>query len=144
LTTQSSSRLQPGSLEISISGDSALEKLIKDEIVTLQILKEKVTSNRAIARKLGVTEAAVRYHLCRQTTKARDGRKKRSLIQRLELTSVVEGYQYSVSYKSVRKYVQSSFEKLKLRPFRRVETPPGAQTQSDWMEEKKQPLGHAS
>jgi hypothetical protein len=43
-------------------------------------------------------------------------------------------HQYTGSYKSVAKYVRSTFAKPKLRPFRRVETPAGAQTQSDWLE----------
>src|SRR5262249_58613092 len=38
---------------------------------------------------------------------------------------------YDGSYKSVRKYVRARFGMPAVRPFRRVETPPGAQTQSD-------------
>jgi len=49
---------------------------------------------------------------------------------------LVEDHQYDGSYKSVAKYVRGKFAKPKLRPFRRIETPPGAQTQSDWLEEK--------
>ena len=143
--------------------DSAVATLTKDEIVTLQVLKEKGQSNRAIARQLNVTEGAVRYHLHRQAINASDGRQKQSLIKKLELTNIVdhwwktqlsqlandrspnvqrlweflvEEHQYPGSYKSVRKYVRSTFKKPKLRPFRRVETPPAAQTQSDWMEDK--------
>ena len=41
--------------------------LRKDEIVTLQVLKEKGVSNRAIARQLNVTEGALGYHLYRPT-----------------------------------------------------------------------------
>lgn len=48
---------------------------------------------------------------------------------------LVGDYQYNGSYKSVAKYIRKTFEKPKLRPFRRTETPPGAQTQSDWMEQ---------
>ena len=65
-------------------------KLNKEEIVTLQVLKQKGESNRGIARQLGVTESAVRYHLRRQSSGATDGRKKQSLIQRLELVGVFE------------------------------------------------------
>ena len=138
-------------------------KLNEEEIVTLQVLKSKGQSNRAIARQLGVAESAVRYHLRRQAARAKDGRKKRTLIEQLQLTEVIahwwqgqqellpqdrspniqqlwnflkQEYHYLGSYKSVRKYVRTTFEKPKLRAFRRVETPPGAQTQSDWMEEK--------
>lgn len=140
-----------------------MAKLGKDEIVALQVLREKGESNRETARRLGVSEGAVRYHLRRQAEQAADGRKKSGLIVRLELGAVVEHWWtaqvealpegrspnirllwqmmaeehgYSGSYKSVRKYVRETFPAPKLRPFRRVETPPGAQTQSDWLETK--------
>lgn len=140
-----------------------MAKLGKDEIVALQVLKGKGESNREIARRLGVSEGAVRYHLRRQAEKAADGRKKTGLIVQLGLGAVVEHWWatqvevlpvgrspnvqllwqllveehgYSGSYKSVRKYVRAQFPAPKLRPFRRVETPPGAQTQSDWLEVK--------
>lgn len=140
-----------------------MAKLTKDEIVTLQVLNQKGVSNRAIARRLGVSEGAVRYHLRRRAAEIEDGRRKRSLIEQLGLAEAVrhwwqsqaevlpEGrspnvqglwqhlvheHQYPGSYKSVRKYVRTTFPAPKLRPFRRVETPPGAQTQSDWLEMK--------
>ena len=47
-------------------------KLTPEERVTLLILHDKGQSNVEIAQTLGVTEAAVRYHLCRQGTP--DGR----------------------------------------------------------------------
>ena len=136
-------------------------KLNEEEIVTLQVLKDKGQSNRAIARQLEVAESVVRYHLKRKASGAKDGRKKQTLIQKLQLTEVVDHWwktqqdllpkdrspsiqqlfdhlaaehDYSGSYKSVRKYVRATFEKRKLRALRRIETPPGAQTQSDWME----------
>ena len=49
---------------------------------------------------------------------------------------LVEEYQFSGSYKSVGKYVRTTFDKPKLRPFRRIETPPAAQTQSDWLQQE--------
>jgi len=129
--------------------------------VTLQVLSEKGKSKRAIARQLNVSEGTVRYHLRRRASSATDGRKKRTLIETLGLVAVVqhwwdterellpkdrspnvqelwhllaEEHQYSGSYKSVAKYVRKVFPKPKFRPFRRIETPPGAQTQSDWLE----------
>lgn len=132
--------------------------------MTLQVLKEKGESNRAIAKRLGVAESVVRYHLKRQATGSQDGRKKQVLlIDKLGLAEVVrhwwqrqldslpsgrspninglwlflsEEHNFSGSYKAVQKYVRRVFLKPKLRAFRRVETPPGAQTQSDWMEAK--------
>jgi transposase len=41
---------------------------------------------------------------------------------------------YQGSYKSVLRFVRSRYPKPRLRPFRRVETPPGAQAQVDWGE----------
>ncbi len=138
-----------------------MAKLTKDEIVTVQVLYQKGNSKRAIARQLHVSEGTVRYHLRRQAASATDGRKKQTLIEKLGLTEVIKhwwqtqtevlpvdrspniqqlwqllvhDHQYSGSYKSVAKYVRSTFAKPKLRPFRRIETPPGAQTQSDWLE----------
>lgn len=133
--------------------------------MTLQVLNEKGKSKRAIARQLNVSEGTVRYHLRRQAASADDGRKKQSLIEKLGLDAVVEhwwngqrellpddrspnvqqlwqllvdDHAYAGSYKSVAKYVRSKFPKPKRRPFRRIETPPGAQTQSDWLEAKIQ------
>jgi len=138
-------------------------KLIEEEIVTLHVLKTKGLSNRTIARQLGVAESSVRYHLRRQAAGTQDGRQKQSSIERLGLVQVVdhwwqvqqellpsdrapniqqlwqfltEEHAYPGSYKSVRKYVRGVFDKPKQRAFRRVETAPGAQTQSDWQEDK--------
>jgi hypothetical protein len=41
---------------------------------------------------------------------------------------------YTGSYKPVLRHVRAKFPQPKLRPFRRVETPPGAQAQVDWWE----------
>lgn len=138
-----------------------MAKLSKEEIVTIPVLKEKNETNQAIAQRLGVTEGAVRYHLRRRKTQATDGRKKTSLLEKLGLKQVVEywwkaqeailpknrppnvqelwtflvdQHQFSGSYKSVRKFVREQFPAPSQRPFRRIETPPGAQIQSDWME----------
>ena len=110
-----------------------MSKLTKDEIVTLQVLHTKKESNRSIARRLHVTEGTVRYHLRPQASAASDGRKKQTQLEKLGL---VEDHQYDGSYKSVAKYVRGKFLKPKIRPFCRIETPAGAQTQSDWLEEK--------
>src|SRR5207237_8521905 len=39
---------------------------------------------------------------------------------------------YAGSYKSVLRFVRARYPRPRLRPFRRVETPPGAQAQVDW------------
>ena len=138
----------------------ALAKLGKEQIVTLGVLHERGQSHSATARVLGVTEGAVRYHLRRKQQGATDRRKKDFLIERLGLSGVIaewcraqteespgrppnvealvqylrEHHGYTHSYKAVLRYMRAKFPAPKVRPFRRVETPPGAQTQSDWLE----------
>jgi IS30 family transposase len=48
-------------------------RLSREEVVTIQVLKEKGQTNTQIAQALGVTEGAVRYHVRRQGRE--DGRK---------------------------------------------------------------------
>jgi transposase len=125
--------------------------------VTLKTLKKKGQSNVAIAATLGVTEAAVRYHLRRDG--AADGRAKvrkaealREAIEhwmesardaaaasRLNVRDLHawlrEEHGYEGSYESVLRFVRAIRPGPKLRAYRRVETPPGAQAQVDWFEE---------
>ena len=138
--------------------------MTKEQIVALKVLKEKGQSNTATAKVMGVTEGAVRYHLRREKQGARDGRKKPFLLERLGLDRSArlwwaeeverleeahakrppnvdelhkylwEEHGYEGSYKAVLRYVRATFPKPKRRPYRRVETPPGAQVQTDWME----------
>ena len=135
-------------------------KLSAEEIVTLTVLKSKGQSNTQIAHTLGVAEGTVRYHLRRQGQP--DGRVKSHKAQPLAevidhwvLTNqpvVPEGgplrpvnlralfdwlvleHAYGGSYKSVLRFVRARYPRPRLRPFRRVETPPGAQAQVDWGE----------
>ena len=121
--------------------------LSKDEIVTITILKKQGESQRAIARRFGIDERAVRYHLHRQAHGAIDGRQKQPAIDRLGLRAVVEHWWteqrrdlpadrnpnveslydllvehhgYTGSVKAVRKYVRTRLPQAKLRPYRRV------------------------
>jgi transposase len=145
-----------------------LAKLTREQIVTIEVLQQRGQAATHTARILGVTEGTVRYHRRRARDGAVDGRQKRSQIEALGLADVVahwwqtqtgaacddrppnvQGlheflqaeYAYDGSYKSVRKYVRAHFEPPRIRPFRRVETPPGAQTQSDWGEFRQVELG---
>lgn len=129
--------------------------------MTISVLRQTGETNQAIAVRLGITEGAVRYHLRRQVRAANDGRIKLSLIEELQLIEVVDHwhadqlerlpqgrspnlhslwmflvdeYAYSGSYKSVHKFARERFPALPKRPFRRIETPPAAQVQSDWLE----------
>jgi transposase len=133
-------------------------KLCPEEIVTLKVLKQKGQSNAQIAQTLGITEGAVRYHLRRQGRT--DGRKNKprkadackeaiafwlgqhhsgddpprpANIRALHEWLVAE-HQYEGSYKSVLRLVRARYPKPRLRPYRRIETPPGAQAQVDWGE----------
>jgi transposase len=47
---------------------------------------------------------------------------------------LVEAHAYPGSYNSVRRYVRAKYPRPQIRTYRRVETPPGAQTQTDWGE----------
>src|SRR5262249_53436075 len=48
--------------------------------------------------------------------------------------SLRQEYGYQGSYRSVLRFVRAHYPRPRLRPFRRVETPPGAQAQVDWGE----------
>lgn len=136
-------------------------KLSAEEIVTLQVLKSKGQSNTRIARTLGVSEGAVRYHLRRhgrpdgrqdkprkaaplaevidhwvfsQQPAARDGEPLRPVNIRALFDWLALEHAYAGSYKSVLRFVRDRYPRPRLRPFRRVETPPGAQAQVDWGE----------
>ncbi|HEX2066206.1 MAG TPA: IS21 family transposase [Candidatus Thermoplasmatota archaeon] len=136
-------------------------KLTPEERVTLAVLKRKGQSNTQIAQALGVTEAAIRYHLRRQGTP--DGRQNKprkadalapaidhwvaahraaapdgdaarpANVQALH-DWLRQEYGYQGSYKSVLRFVRARYPRPRLRPYRRVETPPGAQAQVDWGE----------
>jgi hypothetical protein len=47
---------------------------------------------------------------------------------------LVEQHGYPWSYRSVLRYVRHKYPRPRIRTYRRVETPPGAQTQTDWGE----------
>jgi transposase len=136
-------------------------KLRPEEIVTLHVLKSKGQSNTQIAQALGVSEGTVRYHLRRHGQP--DGRhdkprKAHALAEVIDhwvfghQPAVQEGaplrpvnirvlfdwlarqHAYTGSYKSVLRFVRDRYPRPRLRPFRRIETPPGAQAQVDWGE----------
>jgi transposase len=145
-----------------------LAKLTKEQIVTIQVLHQRGQSQSQTARILGVAEGTVRYHLRRARDGTADGRQKPSRIEQLGLADLVSHWWrvqaemlgdrrppsvqvlfdflraehgYDGSSKSVRKFVRARFGRPRIRPFRRVETPPGAQTQSDWGEFRRVDLG---
>jgi len=135
-------------------------KLSEEEIVTLQVLRDKGLSFREIAVTLGVSEGTVRYHRHRRGQP--DGRGKPRKAQ--PLAEVIDAWMlqqpgrtnpadsprpvnvlalfdwlrqehgYAGSYRSVLRFVRDRYPRPRLRPFRRVETPPAAQAQVDWGE----------
>ena len=142
-------------------------KLSQEEIVTLRTLNEKGQSNVEIGRTLGVSEGAVRYHLRRAVTGVADGRRNkprkaegvavaidhwtrshgsggesgRPVNVKALFEWLVAEHRYDGSYKSVLRYVRTEYPKPRRRPYRRVETPPGAQAQVDWGEVSGVDLG---
>lgn len=130
-------------------------RLSREEIVTIHVLSEKGQSNSEIARTLGVTEGTVRYHQRRRAENAVDGRKnkprkadglgyvigawmdahgKASRPANVEelYEHLISEHNYEGSYRSVLRYVRAQYPPPKIRTYRRVETPPGAQAQTDW------------
>ncbi len=145
-----------------------MAKLTREQVVTIEVLQQRGQSQSQAARILGVSEGTVRYHLRRARKAAADGRWKPSRIEQLGLADAVEHWWqaqletleqqrppsvqllheflraehgYDGSYKSVRKFVRARYGHPAIRPFRRIETPPGAQTQSDWGEFRRVDLG---
>ena len=145
-----------------------MAKLTREQIVTIEVLQQRGQSQSQTARLLGVSEGTVRYHLRRARGGTLDGRRKASRIEQLGLVEAAAHwwqaqieilnqerppsvqllheflraeYGYDGSYKSVRKFVRTRYGRAPIRPFRRVETPPGAQTQSDWGEFRQVDLG---
>ena len=139
-------------------------QLTPEAIMALRVLKQQGQSNRQIARTLHVTEGTVRYHLRRQGAKdGRQGKPRKAdhlalVIDDFLVRSAAgpdgrpdadqdrpgnvlalfdhlrQHHHYQGSYKSVLRFVRSRYPQPRLRPFRRVETPPGAQAQVDWGE----------
>ena len=142
-----------------------MAKLSKEQVVTIRVLEAQGESATATARRLEVREGAVRYHRRRAAAGFEpggpDGRSKACLIQQMGLVEAVDQwwrrqqelaperppsvtqlhahlqveFGYHGSYKSVRRYVRKRFARPRRRPYRRVETPPAAQVQTDWAEQ---------
>jgi transposase len=130
-------------------------KLDKESRMAIQALTARGSSASSIARTLGVTEGAVRYHQRRQAAGAVDGcgGKERKAAGWHEAISVwlteragsavnlallhawlVEEHGFTGSERAVQRYVAEAFPAPPRRARRRVETPPGAQAQADWAE----------
>jgi transposase len=131
-----------------------MAKLGLEARMTIKELARRGMDHCAIARALGVTEGAVRYHLRRMAAGAVDGRGLREhradpwgdriadWLGALGETAAVNlaalhawlvaECDYPGTLRSVQRYVAARFPKPRQRARRRVETPPGAQAQADW------------
>jgi DNA-binding CsgD family transcriptional regulator len=139
-------------------------RLRPEEIVAILVLDEKGMAKREIAWRLGVTEGLVRYHLRRRAEGAVDGRRRKA-FKAASLADVIAAWfegrtegarpvnvrdlfdhlvqwnRYPGSYRFVLRLVGANYPGPKIRTYRRVETPPGVQTQIDWGEYPSVDLG---
>lgn len=129
-----------------------MAKLDEGDRMSIISLADRGHASRKIARMLGVTEGAVRYHLRRHREGATDGRARQTHLAATHAEAIthwmqrggpkrnvaalhehlVDEHGYTGSLRSVQRYVQAAFPKPTRRARRRVETPPGAQAQADW------------
>ena len=121
--------------------------------MTIKALSARGATRSEIARLLGVTEGAVRYHARRMASGAADGRSRqrptaeafaeaighwRSLRDGggVNLAALHDWLRrehgYGGSLRSVQRYWRRAYPAPAIRARRRVETPPGAQAQVDW------------
>lgn len=121
----------------------------------MSVLLEQGHSQSAVARLLGVSEGTVRYHRKRMISGAVDGRSKQ-VSKAAAFADAIAGWRsqqtkgrinlallhewlcrehdYTGSLKSVQRYWKRACPAPKILSRRRVETPPGAQAQVDWVE----------
>lgn len=130
-----------------------MAKLNEEARMTIKTLARKGLSNRETARLLGVSEGTVRYHRRRMGAHTPDGRSQRAgyadayaeaihtwreacLDEAINLAALhewlVQEHDYEGSLRSVQRYWNRRYPAPKLRARRRIETPPGAQSQVDW------------
>jgi transposase len=121
--------------------------------MTIKTLSARGATNTEVARLLGVTEGAVRYHVARMHAGAGDGRtrqqqKAASLAGMIDHWRQQQGdgpinlaalhgwlateHSYTGSLRSIQRYWKRIYPTPAIRARRRVELPPGAQAQVDW------------
>jgi transposase len=130
-----------------------MTRLEPEARMTIKALVARGTSHAAVARLLGVSEGAVRYHLARMAAGAVDGRGTKPFkatavagaiehwheaqadgainLAALHAWLVTE-HGYDGSLRSVQRFWAKHYPAPVIRARRRVETPPGAQAQADW------------
>jgi transposase len=131
-------------------------KLSLEARMTIIELLRRGWSRIAVAKTVGVTEGAVRYHERRRREGQTDGRVGRQRQRAEELSPAIEAWLaakplhherlnlaalhdylvaehgYGGSLRSVQRYFRAHYPSPRVRARRRVETPPGAQGQADW------------
>lgn len=143
----------------------AQKRLTLDEADFIMKLDEVGYSNSEIARKLGVTEGAIRYRIKRRTSGKTDGRmgkpsdldsfrewigtwiadykdcRRRPTLRLLE-RMLREHHGYRRSYDALRRYIRRRFPDFYKKGARvRLETPPGKLMFVDWKEDVQVQLG---
>jgi transposase len=130
-----------------------MTRLDREARVTIKVLASRGTSKAAVARLLGVSEGAVRYHLGRMAIGAVDGRGTKP-FKATRVAAAIEDWReaqedsainlaalhewlvaehgYDGSLRSVQRFWANRYPAPAIRARRRVETPPGAQAQADW------------
>ena len=140
------------------------KSLTREEVMAIHALSDHKVPKRQIAKQMGIDESTVRYHLQRRDQEATDGRKGKPM-KADQLEQVIDDWHeaqanskrpgnvrdlyeflqaergYEGSYKSILRYCRKKYGKPKIRTYRRVETPPGAQVQIDWGEFPRVKLG---
>ena len=135
--------------------------LSKELRMTIRTLAKRGCSRRAIARGARVSERQVRYELRRDEGRG-DGRAKVGRASSLEEVirewcggfkeeralnatalheHLVAEHGYVGSLRSVQRYLQRRLGPGRVRARRRVETPPGAQSQADWAHAPRMRVG---
>ena len=141
------------------------KRLHSDEVKFIMKMKEVKYSNREIARRLGITEGAVRYRLNRESLDLPDMRsqkpsqldryrmfmsnwissyagEKRRPTFKLLFSVLKEEFQYQGSYDALRRYVSCHFPDFhKKSSWLRIQTPPGVLMFVDWKEDLPVQLG---
>ena len=130
-----------------------MARVDREARVTIKALVSRGSSNATVARLLGVSEGAVRYHLTRISAGAVDGRGGKA-FKATPLAGAIERWReaqadgavnlaalhawlmaehgYGGSLRSVQRFWAKHHPAPAIRARRRVETPPGAQAQADW------------
>jgi hypothetical protein len=117
--------------------ERAMGCLDSEALTAMSVLLKQGQTQSAVARLLGVTEGAVRYHRRRRAEGAVDGRSRQVAKAAGHAEAIAQwrgACGDSGSLKSVQRYWARTFPAPAIRARRRVETPAGAQAQVDWAE----------